>query len=83
MEMSSGKIATLISKDVFSFDAALMFGHDIWIGVIQVTIMTYLMYNAIGISAFVGVAFMIAIVPLQCKLKGILILIVGDLLSSV
>lgn len=74
MEMSTGKIATLISKDVFFLDAALMFGNDIWIGIIQVIIMTYLMYNAIGISAFVGVAFMIAVIPLQCKYNILLYL---------
>lgn len=67
MEMSSGKIVTLISKDVYAFDSAIMFGNDLWIGVIQVGIMTYIMYRAIGISAVVGVAFMIIVIPVQRK----------------
>lgn len=65
MEMSSGKIVTLISKDVYAFDTAIMFGNDMWIGILQVTIMTVIMYNAIGVSTFVGVAFMVIIIPIQ------------------
>lgn len=65
-DMSNGvNIITLISKDVYTYDLALMFANDLWIGIIQTIIMTYIMYNAIGISAFAGVAFMIFLIPIQ------------------
>lgn len=67
MEMSSGKVVTFISKDIYTFDWAISFGHEIFIGIIEVMVMTYVMYSVIGISALVGVGFMIIIIPTQCK----------------
>lgn len=64
-DCSNGQIISLISKDVYLFDMALMFGHDLWIGIIQTIIMTIIMYKAIGIASFVGIGFMVLVVPIE------------------
>lgn len=64
--VTTGKIVTLITKDVHSFDSAIMFGNDLWIGVIQTTMIGYLMYSQIGVSAIIGLAFFVVMLPLQC-----------------
>lgn len=66
-EITTGRIITLISKDVMMFDSAIMFGNDLWIGVIQTSIIGYMMYRQIGVSAIVGLAVFIAMIPLQRK----------------
>lgn len=65
MEMSSGRIVTLISKDIYTLDVALLFGNTIWIGLVQIFAMTFIIFRAIGLAAFVGVGFMFFIIPFQ------------------
>ncbi|XP_071052810.1 probable multidrug resistance-associated protein lethal(2)03659 isoform X1 [Onthophagus taurus] len=65
IEVTNGKIVTLISKDVNLFDFSIILSHDIWVGVIQVALMTYVMYQQIGISAILGVGFLLLLIPFQ------------------
>lgn len=67
IDVTNGKIVTLMTKDVALFDSAIILAHDLWIGIIQVVIMTYVMYRHIGASAVFGVGFLILLVPFQCK----------------
>lgn len=67
MEMSSGRIVTLISKDIYTLDETIICTNEICIGIIELTVMTYVMYKAIGTSAFVGIGFMFLVLPLQSK----------------
>lgn len=76
VDVSSGKIVTLITKDVLLFDSAVVLAHDIWIGVIQVVLMTYVMYIQIGVSAIFGVGFLILLIPFQSTFRRTIILIV-------
>lgn len=71
-KVTTGKIITLITKDVMMFDSAIMFGNDLWIGVIQTSIIGYMMYRQIGVSAIIGLIVFIAMIPLQCKFFKIL-----------
>lgn len=66
-EISVGRIITLISKDTHSIDAAILFFNDIWIGVILILITTYLIFIKVGMAAFAGIGFLVAVIPLQCK----------------
>ncbi|KRT83618.1 ABC transporter ATP-binding protein, partial [Oryctes borbonicus] len=63
--VTNGKIVTLMTKDVALFDSAIVLAHDLWIGIIQVIVMTYVMYQHIGVSAIFGVGFLILLIPLQ------------------
>lgn len=66
INITSGKIVTLMTKDVGLFDSAIILAHDLWIGLIQVIVMTYVMYRHIGVSAIFGVGFLILLIPFQC-----------------
>lgn len=66
-KVTTGRIITLISKDVMTFDSAIMFGNDLWIGVIQTIIIGYMMFRQIGISAIIGLIVFVAMIPIQCK----------------
>lgn len=66
-KITTGKIITLMTKDVMMFDGAIMFGNDLWIGVIQTTLIGYMIYRQIGIAAVIGLVVFIAMIPLQCN----------------
>lgn len=60
------QVVTLITKDVHSIDGAMMFLNDMWIGAIQVAVITFMLYRRIGASVFVGIGFFLLVVPVQC-----------------
>ncbi|CAG9768734.1 unnamed protein product [Ceutorhynchus assimilis] len=62
---SMGKVVTLITKDVYCIDGALMFLNDMWIGIIQTIIITVMLYNRVGASVFAGIGFFILVIPIQ------------------
>ncbi|GJQ66878.1 hypothetical protein Trydic_g7901 [Trypoxylus dichotomus] len=65
IEITNGKIVTIISKDVMLFETMLQFINEVWIGIIQVIAMTYVMYTQIGVPALIGIGFLVALTPLQ------------------
>ncbi|KAI9582553.1 probable multidrug resistance-associated protein lethal(2)03659 [Glossina fuscipes] len=64
-QTTTGQVLNLISNDVGRFDTSVIHLHYLWIGPLQVIIVTYLMYREIGIASIFGVAIMIVFVPLQ------------------
>lgn len=60
-----GQVVNLLSNDVNRFDVALIFAHQLWVGPLETIIVAYLMYLQIGVSAFIGVAFLLMFIPLQ------------------
>uniref|UniRef100_A0A1A9X4D6 Multidrug resistance-associated protein lethal(2)03659 n=1 Tax=Glossina brevipalpis TaxID=37001 RepID=A0A1A9X4D6_9MUSC len=62
---TTGQILNLMSNDVGRFDTSIFHLHYLWIGPLQVIIVTYLVYREIGISSIFGVAVMVLFVPLQ------------------
>ncbi|XP_060516805.1 ATP-binding cassette sub-family C member 4-like [Cylas formicarius] len=73
-EPAMGKVVTMITKDVFSIDGALPFLNDMWIGLIQTIVVTFVLYRKIGSSVFVGIGFFLLVIPIQtfCARKGAL-----------
>lgn len=65
---TTGLVVTLITKDVVQFDKALDLGLLIITGVFQIILMTYMMYEKIGISALIGVGLLILLLPFQGKI---------------
>ncbi|XP_017022566.1 probable multidrug resistance-associated protein lethal(2)03659 [Drosophila kikkawai] len=65
---TSGHVVNLISNDVSRLDNNIFHAHFLWIGPLQTVLVTYLMYLQIGISAVLGVAFMLLFIPLQMYL---------------
>lgn len=60
-----GQMVNLLSNDLSRFDRGFILAHFAWIGPVQVTIGTWLLYREIGYAALFGVAFLISFVPLQ------------------
>lgn len=67
-----GQLVNLFSNDVSRFDYASVFINHIWVAPIQACVVAYLLYQKIGISAFVGVTCLAVFIPVQCKYLNIL-----------
>ncbi|XP_043656318.1 probable multidrug resistance-associated protein lethal(2)03659 isoform X2 [Drosophila teissieri] len=63
-----GQVVNLISNDVGRLDVSVIHMNYLWLGPVEIGIITYLMYREIGISAFFGVAVMLLFIPLQAYL---------------
>eukprot|EP00102_Acyrthosiphon_pisum_P027033 XP_016664243.1 PREDICTED: probable multidrug resistance-associated protein lethal(2)03659 isoform X1 [Acyrthosiphon pisum] len=60
-----GQVVNLISNDVNRFDIALRFIQFLWIGPLQTILVTYFLWQEIGVSSIVGITVFLAFVPLQ------------------
>ncbi|EDW98328.1 probable multidrug resistance-associated protein lethal(2)03659 [Drosophila yakuba] len=60
-----GRAINILSNDLGRFDVALCFLHDTWKGPMESILIGFLMYREIGISAVIGVSFMLSFIPLQ------------------
>lgn len=67
-EISIGKIVTLITKDVETFEIVVFTGNDLWIAILKTIIVSFALYKRIGTAALAGVAIFILSIPLQSKL---------------
>lgn len=64
-DMSTGKIVTLITKDLQAIDSAIHFANDCWVEVIIGMFITYLIYQKVGLAALVILISFIIVFPLQ------------------
>ncbi|CAH0557797.1 unnamed protein product [Brassicogethes aeneus] len=67
-EITMGKIVTLMTKDIFSFESAIGCFNEMWNGLVLLIIVTYMIYSRIGVSAFFGIGFILLCVPFQLYL---------------
>ncbi|XP_030373816.1 probable multidrug resistance-associated protein lethal(2)03659 [Scaptodrosophila lebanonensis] len=63
-----GQVVNLISNDVGRLDVSVIHMNYLWLGPLEIGIITWLMYREIGIAAFFGVAVMLLFIPLQAFL---------------
>ncbi|XP_030373817.1 probable multidrug resistance-associated protein lethal(2)03659 [Scaptodrosophila lebanonensis] len=63
-----GQIVNLLSNDVGRFDTVLINVHYLWIAPLELIIVTWVMYQQIGISSIFGVSAMLLFLPLQTYL---------------
>ncbi|RZB38623.1 ABC membrane domain containing protein, partial [Asbolus verrucosus] len=64
-DISIGKIVTLMTKDVHSFESFIHFANDLWIGIVKTAVICYIIYNKIGVAGFAGIGFFLIVLPLQ------------------
>ncbi|KAK6644533.1 hypothetical protein RUM43_000800 [Polyplax serrata] len=64
-ETTVGQVVNLLSNDVNRFDVALIFLHYLWIAPVETIIVTYFMYEVVGWATFLGVLFLLMLIPLQ------------------
>lgn len=60
-----GQVVNLLSNDVGRIDLSVWSVHYLWVGPLQMLIVSYLMYREIGWSALVGIAILLTFIPLQ------------------
>ncbi|ALC47338.1 CG4562 [Drosophila busckii] len=63
-----GQVVNLISNDVGRLDVSVIHMHYLWLGPVEIGVVTWLMYREIGVAAFFGVAVMLLFIPLQAYL---------------
>ncbi|VVC32373.1 Hypothetical protein CINCED_3A009972 [Cinara cedri] len=64
-ETTVGQVINLISNDVSRFDITLPGIQYLFIGPVQTIIVTYLVWQEIGISSLIGVATLLIFIPFQ------------------
>ncbi|KAL1450164.1 hypothetical protein WDU94_002614 [Cyamophila willieti] len=67
-ETTVGQVVNLLSNDVNRFDTAFIFLHHLWVGPLLTVIVTYFLYDLIGLSSLIGVAVLLAFIPFQIYL---------------
>lgn len=66
---AAGQVVNLMSNDVNRFDIAASFVHYIWIMPLQCPLAAYLMWDSVGVAAFIGIGVLVVqAVFLQGKL---------------
>ncbi|KZP34073.1 multidrug resistance-associated ABC transporter, partial [Athelia psychrophila] len=65
LEHSNGQITTMISTDSLRLDQFGQYAHHLWVGPIQIIIGIALLVDNLGPSALVGLAILIAGLPVQ------------------
>ncbi|KAK5640037.1 hypothetical protein RI129_010848 [Pyrocoelia pectoralis] len=68
---NSGKILTLVTNDSNRFYDIPLTIHYTWTGILQVIVITYLLYEEFEMSSLFGVCFMVSFVPIYLLLGKI------------
>uniref|UniRef100_A0A2S2QEN8 Putative multidrug resistance-associated protein lethal n=1 Tax=Sipha flava TaxID=143950 RepID=A0A2S2QEN8_9HEMI len=64
-ETTAGQVVNLLSNDVSRFDVIVLYLNYLWISPLQTIIITYFLWQEIGVSSIVGVAILLSIIPIQ------------------
>ncbi|XP_045470438.1 ATP-binding cassette sub-family C member 4-like isoform X2 [Harmonia axyridis] len=64
-EMSTGKIVTLITKDLQALDSAIHFANDCWVESLIGIFIAYLIYQKVGLASLVILVSLIIVFPIQ------------------
>ena len=67
-QTATGQIVNLLANDVSRFDMIAALFHVMWASILVFIIISYLLYRQIGNSAWYGIAFVLLVCTLQCKL---------------
>jgi len=61
----AGQVINLMSNDVSKFDWAISFIQDLWKGPFETILIGYFIYREMSYAGLVGLAFLLAFMPLQ------------------
>ncbi|XP_017097852.2 probable multidrug resistance-associated protein lethal(2)03659 [Drosophila bipectinata] len=64
-DTTAGHVVNLISNDLGQLDSIIYHGHYLWVGPLQMFLITFVMYQEIGFPAVLGVAFMLLFIPIN------------------
>ncbi|XP_012257506.2 ATP-binding cassette sub-family C member 4-like isoform X1 [Athalia rosae] len=69
---AAGQVANLMSNDVGRFDLVFMYLHHVWIMPIQILVMSFVMWQSVGVATIVGLgAMVLQTIPIQGYLSRI------------
>ncbi|KAG8310924.1 hypothetical protein J6590_054247 [Homalodisca vitripennis] len=60
-----GQVVNLMTNDVNRFDMGIIFIHYLWLGPVTTVVVTYFLWQQIGVAALVGVAALLISIPAQ------------------
>uniref|UniRef100_A0A1B6L2F8 ABC transmembrane type-1 domain-containing protein n=1 Tax=Graphocephala atropunctata TaxID=36148 RepID=A0A1B6L2F8_9HEMI len=60
-----GQVVNLMTNDVNRFDMGIIFIHYLWIGPVTTVVVTFFLWQQIGVAALVGVAALLVSIPAQ------------------
>ncbi|XP_075236831.1 putative multidrug resistance-associated protein lethal(2)03659 isoform X2 [Lycorma delicatula] len=63
-----GQIVNLLSNDVNRYDSSVIYMHYLWVGPLETVVVTYFLWQEIGVASIVGVAALLIVIPLQAWL---------------
>lgn len=66
-EVSTGKIITLMTQDTTSLEYSTYYLNDLWIAVLQASVVAYVMYYQMGIAGIIGLVVFIMTIPIHCE----------------
>ncbi|XP_054004734.1 probable multidrug resistance-associated protein lethal(2)03659 [Hylaeus anthracinus] len=64
-ETSAGQLVNFLSNDVNRLDYFVFCAHYLWIGPLQILLVTYLIFRELGIGAIAGMTTFMLCIPLQ------------------
>ncbi|KAE9539572.1 hypothetical protein AGLY_004824 [Aphis glycines] len=64
-ETTIGQVVNLLSNDANRFDIAFIFIHFLWVGPLQTIVVTYFLWQELGVSSLIGVVIFLLFIPLQ------------------
>lgn len=66
-----GHIVNLAANDTHRLEDAILFSPWVFIGAVQLIILSYILMKEIGFPALVGVGLLLLMIPVQCKYASI------------
>eukprot|EP00794_Sanderia_malayensis_P020176 gene20176-22151_t len=69
---TTGYIVNLVSSDAQKMDFAAYFLHYLWVGPIEIIVVSYLLYRQIGWPCFVGIGLLLLLAPAQMGMGRLL-----------
>ncbi|KAK4879946.1 hypothetical protein RN001_008092 [Aquatica leii] len=67
-QKGTGDVITLITKDLNMLDYGVHMANHLWVGAIQIIILTYIMYQEIQVSSIIGTIVIMLSLPIQAYL---------------
>uniref|UniRef100_A0A146LYI9 Cystic fibrosis transmembrane conductance regulator n=6 Tax=Lygus hesperus TaxID=30085 RepID=A0A146LYI9_LYGHE len=64
-QTTTGQIVNLLSNDVNKFDIVFLFLHNLWVGPLQCFIITYLLWEHVGVASIIGILSLLVFIPFQ------------------
>lgn len=64
-ETTVGQVVNLLSNDVNRFDSVVIFLNYLWMGPFQTILVTYFLWQEIGVSSIIGVGILLIAIPIQ------------------